>query len=190
MRMTHSNRLNKEKVAFLAATLIASAGLCVFLSSGPRPLVLGPPSTREPGPEADSNPIAIERKLINSLVDSGQRESPFYPVRHIITDPEEKKVVGGDPLHGGGGDNGKKKEKDFPPVDIASEVDYMGVTVVNGERRGLLKPKNGAAPFLVAKGESIPHYSYTVSKIEPQAIEIVDNADRPFTLKDRSYGEW
>jgi hypothetical protein len=181
--------LNKEKVAFLAATLLTCVALYVFLTSGPSPLVLSSPSTREPGPDPEPNFVAIHNKPVNELIDGGGRESPFYPVRPPVDPPTEKRVVDGGanpPIDKG---DGVPKKKDFSSGGIDSQVDYMGVTVVDGEPHGLLKPKNGAKPFLVTKGESIPVYSCTVMEIEPQAIQIEDNDNRRFVLKDSSYNK-
>lgn len=191
MRRDDAGRLNKEKLVFLGAALLLSCALYFFFSSGPLPLVLAPPATREAGPEAIENvPQLRANKSIDALVDNGEpRLSPFEPFRQHIS-----------PGGGGGGvvvksggpatmppDDRKPKDPVVSSVPaIASEVDYVGV-VIDGKPRALIKPRNGAASFLVAEGESIPHYSYTVSKIEPQAIEIRDSDNRPFTLKDQTF---
>lgn len=190
MRRDNGDRLNKEKLLFLAATLLTSSAMYVCLSSGPMPLALVQPATREPGPESfEGVPLTRQSKPIDKLVDSGERVSPFEPIGHLVT-------------CGGGGPGGKrnddpnrivpipdhpeKKVVEATPPAIASEVDYVGV-VVDGERRALIKPKNGSTPFIVAMGDKIPHYDYRIEKIEPQAIEIIDSEKRTFTLKDQSF---
>jgi hypothetical protein len=187
MRRKHA--LNKEKLAFLAAVPLVCAALYFFISSAPRRLELSRPTTRQSGPEPNECLVPLAaRRPIDALVDNGEpRNSPFEPYRPVVVEEQKKKEREIPGITPSPADERKEAAKtDLPIPSIASEVDYMGV-VVDGEPHALLKPKNGTAPFLVAKGSKIPNYDYTVSKIEPQAIEIVDNKQRPFTLKDQTF---
>ena len=188
MRGSNTHCLNKEKLAFLASTLLCSGALYSLLSSGPLPLSLAQPATREAGPTPFASiATANARKPIDALVANGERVSPFEPFR-----PASDKIVGPGKIKDdrfvlpppAGGEQPGETIKEILP-DIASEVDYVGV-VVDGQTRALIKPKNGAKPFIVAIGDPIPHYDYRVGSIEPQSIEISDGK-RTFTLKDATF---
>lgn len=193
MRRINSGSLNKEKLVFLVSALGVSVGVYFFLASGPVPLVLSSPSTREPGPEPFKDVDLQQKKDINSLIDR-DRVSPFEPFRppQVV---QPKVAVGPNnnapppPPPPPPPPEKPKEAKVFESEDPISEVDYMGVTFVNGESRALLKPKDGSAPVLVAIGEAVPNFKYVVQKIEPQAVWISDGDNRPFMLKDASFSE-
>jgi hypothetical protein len=193
MRRINTGSLNKEKLVFLVSSLGVSVGLYFFLTSGPIPLVLSAASTREPGPEPFKDVELSQHKDVNLLVD-GDRISPFEPYGRELQKLQQPKpapvaVNNAPPPPPPPPADAPKTPKAFDQEDPVSELDYMGVTFVNGESRALLKPKNGDAPVLVALGEEVPHFKYTVQKIEPQAVWISDGDNRPFLLKDASYSE-
>ena len=156
------------------------------------PLVLSSPSTREPGPEPFKDVDLQQKKDINSLIDR-DRVSPFEPFRPPqIVQPKIAPVAVNNappPPPPPPPPEPAKTPKVFESEDPVSEVEYMGVTFVNGESRALLKPKDGSAPVLVGVGEEVPNYKYIVKKIEPQAVWISDGDNRPFMLKDASFSE-
>jgi len=192
MRRNNTGSLNKEKLVFLVSALGVSIGVYFFLTSGPVPLVLSSPSTREPGPEPFKDVDLQQKKDINSLIDR-DRVSPFEPFRPPqVVQPKVAPVANNappPPPPPPPPETPKAAAKVFESEDPISEVDYMGVTFVNGESRALLKPKDGSNPILVAVGEEVPNFKYIVKKIEPQAVWISDGDNRPFMLKDASFSE-
>lgn len=210
-RQQSTDGFNKEKLAFLVASFIFAAGTYQFLSTGPVALEVGKPISTQPGPAPTkdlnaAHPLAenfyvvpgTKTRMIDPL--TGQlvnrnRKSPFTRADWVSAAPEvaAKKVnlappppPPPPPPPAEKGDD-EKRRKEFGPHDAQAEVEFVGVMMMSGKTYGMIKPRDGGPPKQVKVGDKIPDYDYTVTKIEKQAIWIVDEQKRPFLLKDDQF---
>jgi len=210
-RQQNVTGFNKEKFIFLLAAVGFSAGLYLYLSTGPIALEVEQPISQQAPPVALSNlnaappleenyyvvPGSITRMLeprSGQLVNR-DRKTPFAPKADFLKKnlPPPAAVVLAPPPPPPPppptetGKTDTKSKKEFGPEDRVAEVDYMGVVSLNGVAYGLLKPKDGGKSQRVKVGDKIPNYDYTVTKIEKQAVFVVDKDNRPYVVKNSRF---
>jgi hypothetical protein len=78
------------------------------------------------------------------------------------------------------------KAQPLVATDKELEVAYMGIMKAAGQTYALVKSKDGSSTFRVKEGDSITvgEAKYKVTKIDQQALQLTDEEDRPWTLKD------
>ncbi|MCY3024328.1 MAG: hypothetical protein NTW87_35575 [Planctomycetota bacterium] len=210
---------NKEKMSFVVCGLVCAAGLYCYLASEPVLLADKAALSEQSGPVAlhDSsleNPqhesfYVVDGKVTrlidprtNQLVNR-DRKTPFMPDARFLKARAEgqvatKKAPEGPPpppppppppAKKEDAADSKKKKREFGPTDAESAVKFMGIVTLGGRTYGMVTPKEGGKPFWVKVGDVIPDCDYTVTKIEKQAISVVDANDRPFLLRDTRYTE-
>jgi len=216
MQRNESNQgFNKEKLAFLATALLTALGTYWFLSSGPVMLDVGEPIASQPPPAtvrnaSAENPLpenffvvdgALTRLLDprTSAVVNRERKTPFAPARgwkdnantaaKVAVGPPPTPPPPPPPAPPAPPKVEKAERKSWDAADIQSEVEFMGVVTTKGERYGLLKPKDGSAPQRVKVGDVLAQYKYTITKIESQAIHIVDEDKHPFVIRDQRFAD-
>ncbi len=87
----------------------------------------------------------------------------------------------------GAKDDGKPQKEVWRPEDRKAQVDYVGVVTMGGQSYGLLKSVDGGSPLRVKVGDKIAAYDYTVTRIDKQAIWVVDKDNLPFMIRDTRF---
>jgi len=80
-----------------------------------------------------------------------------------------------------------KKKKEFGPQDVSSEVEYVGVFTIGNLTYAMLRLKDTSTLVRKKVGDVIPGCNYTVTSIEKQAIEVVDDNNNTFLLRNQRY---
>jgi len=213
MRDIATGSFNKEKLIFLAGSAVVAVGLYLFITTGPIPLEATPPIAYgqakpaplvvPPPPErreedwyvVDGKVSKLLDKRTNALVNR-ERISPFEPFKTaaLAVGPKvaaPKSVVPPPPVAVVAPPEEKEEKPTWDPKTAKAKVEFMGVmTMDDGETFGLLKPSEGeGSPMRVKKGSKIEvdGEKYTVTDIEPQAIWVTDDEDRPYMLKDMMF---
>ena len=213
MQNVNAGSFNKEKLIFMISSAVVAGGLYLFLTSGPIPLVPGPPVSYTQGkPEPLKSSVIAAREpedfyvvdgKISKLPDkrTGQlvnrdRKSPFMPFEQFANKTPVKVVNVAattpppPPPPPAAPEKPKDPKKEFVGTTAEAEVEFMGVmTMANGETFGLLKPKDGSPTIRVKLGSEIEAggTKYTVTALEKQAIWVTDGEQRPFVLKDSTF---
>ena len=210
-RQQGSDGFNKEKFAFLVASFIFAMGTYQFLSTGPVTLAVGSPISTQPGPGTLRNLNAEQPAAENFYVVTGSKTRMIDPMTQQLVNRERKSPftradwISAAPAVAKGTPKGPppppppppppadlktadgNDKKAFGPQDAQAEVEFVGVMIMSGQSYGMLKPRDGGPPVRVKVGDKIPDYSYTVTKIDKQAIWIEDENKRPFLLKDDQF---
>ncbi|HEY3320252.1 MAG TPA: hypothetical protein VGP72_07295 [Planctomycetota bacterium] len=211
-RQQNTTGFNKEKLAFMVAAAFCALGVYHYFSSGPVLLAVGKPISTNPGPMPLSNispprpfeerfyivPGTVSRMLdprTNDLVNRN-RKTPFAPSKDFVkktTLPSAAELAKlapppppppPPPLADKLEKDEKKGPKKFSANDRDAQVAYVGVVIINGQTYGMLKPKDGGAPTRVKVGDRLKDFDYTITKIDKQAIYLVDKDNLPYLIKD------
>ncbi|MEI6235718.1 MAG: hypothetical protein WCT04_21895 [Planctomycetota bacterium] len=213
MKLQASSRFNKEKLLFLGVTALLAICVYHFMSSRPVKLEISIPVSPLPipGPLAPEKPDTRKGDIAFYL-ESGMRENilvnrdrndpfaPFYIPSDLPPPNPNSKIVNGKPGTGAPlppppappppPEVAKKDPNDdadkFNPSDKKAKVDFSAVVSMNGIVYGLLKDKEGKT-IQVKVGDYLEDFKYTVSKIEKQAIWVLDENDRAFVARDLSF---
>jgi hypothetical protein len=135
-------------------------------------------------------PIKSEEEYLK-----GGRRSPFVPVAPVPAQPSRagrpgtettgaKIRAAGDDQQAQGGDKAAETDSAKPETKRPDELRFAGTVLVLGRSRALLRPKDGGPPLAVKPGDVISEYGCTVTRIEPQAIYLVNGKQRPVVLTD------
>jgi hypothetical protein len=180
---------NKEKFVFLLVSAGFAGGLYLFLASAPVPLDPDKPISSQALPQALENVAEAAPRPEQEYVEGPgrDRKTPFAPAATFIA-AKPVDNPGNKPPPPPPPPPSDTKPKDTKPTfdakDLDVQVSFMGVVMMNGNTYALLRPKDGSSPRRVKVGDTISDFKYTVTKIEKQAIWMVDEEQRPFILKD------
>ena len=210
MRRQNTQGFNKEKLIFLLSSCLFSAGLYIYLASSPVLLEVGKPIGPQSGPGALLAPIEPIRPDVNFYVVDGKisrlmdpitnqlvnraRKNPFAPpvdFSPVVVGPKViSQILIPPPPHQP--TDTQKDLRSYGASDPKLEIVFRGIVKLsNGETYGSIQPADSSTPPRrvkvgdVIEGEDGEDYSYTVTKINLQTIEVTDAQMHPFILKDK-----
>lgn len=179
---------SRETLSFLLAALALSLALYVHCAFAP--LRLGPGvsvSTQAwPAPAAAAG-LPLLRGEDSCF--TGRRRSPFVPTKSVAAGPLRPDLPGGvvalprpAPVEAV---PPSRPLGEPAPANRPSAFVFAGTVLVDGRARALLRPKDGGEPIAVKRGDVIPEYGCTVTRIEPQAIHLLNAERQPLVVIDR-----
>jgi hypothetical protein len=190
-------RFSRETLCFLLAACGFAAALYVYAVSVPIALQRTAAMSTCDGPAPlfapESPPVKPEMHYLE-----GGRKSPFLAPRRMVAcpkpDPADDVLVSGDKRLGGknignekGKDTSRVVDEKFAKPD--AELMFVGTVFIGGRTCGLLQVKDDAKRLCVKAGDVLSEYGCTVTRIEKQAIHLVNRRQRPIVLTDgRRYG--